>query len=83
MVNFLLSNDLSQFAGDLNKCIKEYGSLCMCRPDDKKGKAIECDRVYASTVNVLLANKHIVFNKIRDRILEFRRNGQLILTIIK
>jgi hypothetical protein len=83
MNNFLNSNGLANLGGRLSACINEYSALCACKPHEKSAKLMECENNYLTAINNMASNKPIVFNKIRERIIEFRKNGQLIMTLIK
>lgn len=83
MHNFLNSIGLNNLGGRLSTCINEYSALCVCKPHEKSAKLMECENNYVTAINNVASNKPMVFNRIKDRILEFRKNGQLIMTLIK
>jgi hypothetical protein len=83
LVNFLNANNLGNLAGRLNQCMREYAVLCTCKPDQKKTKAQECDRLYSETIQLVMSNRPAVFSSCREGSLEFRKNGQVVSTITR
>ena len=83
MANFLNSNRLGIYSTKLNTCVNEYSVICACKPDLKKSKLLECDRIYSETIHLLLSNKPIVFNNVRESSLEFRLNGQIVAVLTR
>ena len=78
MANFLNSNGLGTFSTKLNTCVNEYSVICACKPNLKKSKLLECDRIYSETIHLMMSNKPFVFNHLRESALEFRLNGQIV-----
>jgi hypothetical protein len=83
MNNFLNSNGLNNFGGRLSICINEYSKICSCKPNEKSAKLMECENNYIASINTIASNKALIFNKIRDNSIEFKRNGQTIIIITK
>jgi len=81
MSNFLNGNGLGAMAGRLTACVNEYAAICICKPSDRGLKQVECENCYSVAVSIAMANKHAIFNSIRDNVVEFKRNGQVIAVI--
>lgn len=81
--NFLRSNNLSSHCNSFYTCLNQYASLCACRPEEKRDKLIECTRHYMGSIEIVRANKNLIFNKIKDTKIEFYNDGKMIGVIVK